>query len=131
LFAGCTAEKSAQRDLEYFEHAFDETLEIETTELRPASVGKSYSAQLRAKGQYKPYRWSLVSGRLPDGMAMDSRGVIEGSPEVPEVATFVVKVVGDTPAGAISNFGSDSHVSSRMSQLRIVVRRASEKPENP
>jgi hypothetical protein len=131
LWIGCEAQTWAQRDLELYEHAFDDSLLLVTEELHPAVVGKPYTAPLKATGQYKPYRWSIVSGRLPDGITIRERGVIEGTPEIPEVATFVVKVHGGVPGSAGAEFGGTPHISSRMRQLTLVVKRVSGNAEKP
>ena len=122
---GCAGKTWTRGNLEQFELAFDHSLVLDMTDLRPGWVGKEYSARLRATGQYKPYHWRVVDGHLPDGLSMDDQGVIEGTPEIPEVATFVVNVVGSTPQGSRSTFGLEPHVRSRMGQFTLVVKRSS------
>ena len=55
-------------------------LEILTTNLPDAAVGESYAAQLEASGGRPPLTWSLIAGSLPQALATDSSGVIQGYP---------------------------------------------------
>jgi large repetitive protein len=48
--------------------------------LPDAIAGRSYSAQLTASGGTAPYRFSLVSGTLYDGLQLSAEGVISGIP---------------------------------------------------
>jgi len=51
--------------------------------LAPGTVGQVYRATLTATGGTPPYAWSLTSGHLPAGVALDpSTGRISGSPTV-------------------------------------------------
>ena len=74
-----------------------------------ASVGSSYNATLNVSGGTAPYLFSLVSGALPPGMALnDETGNISGTPT--SAATF--------------NFGvsvSDAKGLSKQQPLQIVV----------
>ncbi len=56
-------------------------LAITTTSLANGQVGIAYSATLGAKGGAAPYTWSITSGTLPAGLALNaSTGVIAGTP---------------------------------------------------
>jgi parallel beta-helix repeat protein len=67
-------------------------LVITTTSLPTGTVGTPYSATLAASGASTPYSWSLASGRLPRGLSLSSAGVISGTPNKKETASFTVRV---------------------------------------
>jgi len=56
-----------------------------TTEtfLPEARYGGSYSYQLAASGGAPPYTWALVGFALPDGLSLDSNGLISGTTRPP------------------------------------------------
>ena len=59
-------------------------LAITTTSLPSGKVGIAYSATLAATGGTKPFTWSLTSGKLPTGVALNpSTGAITGTPSAP------------------------------------------------
>jgi subtilisin family serine protease/chitodextrinase len=54
---------------------------ITTTSLSDGEVGTSYMDTLTATGGAPPYSWSIISGTLPDGLALNgSTGEISGVP---------------------------------------------------
>src|SRR4030095_10269891 len=54
-------------------------LAIATDSLAEMSVGIQYRAQLKATGGAAPYKWSIYSGDLPDGLTLDpATGTIDG-----------------------------------------------------
>jgi hypothetical protein len=56
-------------------------LSILTDHLPPGHLRREYTAQLKAQGGTSPYRWKIVSGRLPTGLKLDpATGVIRGKP---------------------------------------------------
>ena len=55
-------------------------LAITTPLLPSATVGTSYSQPLTATGGSTPYTWQLASGQLPNGLLLDSSGVVSGTP---------------------------------------------------
>lgn len=68
-------------------------IEILTAALPPAVRGELYTVTLRARGGAVPYRWRMVTGRLPDGLEFDpDRGIISGIPEKWETTEFLVRV---------------------------------------
>jgi hypothetical protein len=57
------------------------TLQISTNSLPNGQVGSAYNATLAASGGTSPYTWSLTSGTLPGGLALNaSTGAISGTP---------------------------------------------------
>ena len=57
-------------------------------------VGVPYQATLQATGGTAPYTWSIQSGALPAGLALDSTtGAVTGTPASAGVATFTVQAV--------------------------------------
>jgi Putative Ig domain len=58
-------------------------LKLTTVSLPTATAGVRYSQKLTATGGTQPYTWSIVSGALPYGLALQpGTGVISGSPKV-------------------------------------------------
>ena len=69
------------------------SLNIVTTSLPELKTFWLLSDTLQAKGGAPPYKWSLVSGSLPDGLKLDSlSGVISGTPLVADTFSFQVQV---------------------------------------
>ncbi len=56
-------------------------LQITTSALHSGTVGQPYSATLSASGGSGAYNWTIVSGTLPNGLALNSgTGTISGTP---------------------------------------------------
>ncbi len=67
--------------------------------------GAAYRVALSAAGGMPPYRWTLVTGRLPDSLTLSSDGVVSGVPAEPGQFGFAVRVadaVGATASAALS-----------------------------
>ena len=66
-------------------------LSVTTTSLPGGVVGSAYSQTLAATGGVAPYTWSVSSGSLPAGLALDpSAGTISGTPTAVGTSTFSV-----------------------------------------
>ncbi|WP_224701845.1 fibronectin type III domain-containing protein [Devosia aquimaris] len=73
--------------------------------LASATIGNAYSVQLTASGQSGTLVWSLRTGRLPDGLALDSStGLICGTPLASALGTqsFEIAVTDQTGGGVAS-----------------------------
>jgi Putative Ig domain len=74
------------------------TLVIDNTSMPNGNVGTSYTNFLTATGGIgSPFKWSIVSGKLPDGLKMASyygmqSTVISGTPVNVQTTTFTVRV---------------------------------------
>jgi len=68
-------------------------LVITTTSLANGTVGTNYLATVSATGGVTPYTWSIASGTLPPGLALNpSTGVISGTPTTRGPWSFTVRV---------------------------------------
>ena len=74
-------------------------LTMTTTSLPAGRVNTPYSATLQASGGVQPYTWTIVSGALPPGLALNvSTGTISGTPTKVANFSFTVSVSdGATP----------------------------------
>jgi hypothetical protein len=120
---GCGHERAGlvDRELELFEEAFDDSLVIRTTSLPTAVVGTEYTFALNARGGLSPTRWKLISGKPPEGVELTEAGVLRGTPALPGVAGFIVKVEA-TNQPPPSRYGGLPHVYWRERQFMLVVR---------
>jgi hypothetical protein len=54
---------------------------VANTSLKKGAAGKNYATTLKTSGGKRPYTWSLISGSLPLGLALDgATGSITGVP---------------------------------------------------
>jgi hypothetical protein len=57
------------------------------------NAGSQYRAQLQATGGVPPYKWSIASGSLPEGLSLDpTNGVIAGVPTKAGESRITVEV---------------------------------------
>lgn len=68
-------------------------LSVTTDSLPDGQVGVRYSATLEIFGDSPSYTWSIISGRLPDGLDLnETTGTISGMPTTPGTYDFTVQV---------------------------------------
>jgi Putative Ig domain len=80
-------------------------LAITTTTLPGGSIGIAYSATLALSGGTAPFTWSIASGSLPAGLALNSAtGVISGTPTAAGSSVFTIQVVDATGSLARRRF---------------------------
>lgn len=68
------------------------TVQIANFALTNATTGYSYYYKLNASGGTAPYFWTVTGGSLPQGMVIDSTGVISGVPSKAGSYIFSLKV---------------------------------------
>jgi hypothetical protein len=66
-------------------------LNITTTSVSGATAGTAYSNPLTATGGTAPYAWTLTSGTLPTGIALQSAGSLSGTTSQAGQFNFTVK----------------------------------------
>ena len=67
-------------------------LSVDTQKAPDAVKGNAYSLKLAAVGGASGYKWTVASGKLPDGLALGEDGMISGSPTTNGSFVFVAKV---------------------------------------
>ena len=65
---------------------------ITSRSLKSGVAGIPYNVELDVFGGTQPYTWSLHTGFLPDGLELESTGVISGVPTSSDTANFTVQV---------------------------------------
>ena len=81
-------------------------LAITTTGPLSGTQGSYYDSSLTAIGGVSPYTWSIVSGSLPAGLALDSYGDLYGTPTGSGSSNFTVEVTDSaTPSPDVSILG--------------------------
>ncbi len=79
-------------------------LTITTSSLPDGTVGQPYSQTIAASGGLSPYVWSIVSGSLPSGLALDSgSGTVSGTPNTVSTLTVTVQVTDSLGGSAQAN----------------------------
>ncbi|WP_344913404.1 putative Ig domain-containing protein [Paenibacillus hodogayensis] len=80
-------------------------LKIDTTSLPSGKVGIAYKPlTIESSGGVGTRTYSLISGGLPVGMAVTSKGVFSGTPSLAGAYTFTMRVTDSQPASAIQVF---------------------------
>ncbi len=54
-------------------------LRVLTAALPEVEAGSAYQMTLQATGGAPPYRWTVIEGRLPDGLVLSAGGVVSGT----------------------------------------------------
>ena len=68
-------------------------LGIVTASLPDGTVGAAYSQTLKANGGVPPYKWSVTTGTLPNGVTLDpATGILSGAPTAAATTNFTVTV---------------------------------------
>lgn len=96
-------------------------LRIATRSLPVVTSGEPYDVSLAATGGLPPYRWALVSGNLPEGLAFSPDGVLMSDPGA-----------APPPGQWTIGFGVSDAASNRAAaslELRVIVRPPSLPPE--
>jgi uncharacterized protein (TIGR03437 family) len=75
-------------------------LVITTASLPNGNVGDPYTATLAATGGTPPYTWSVASGALPNGLSIDSAGLISGTPATAGTPSVILQVTDSAQATA-------------------------------
>ena len=79
------------------------SLVISTSSLPNGQTGVAYNATLAATGGVSPYTWSLTSGSLPAGLALNaSTGTITGTPSASVTGTPLTFKVADSSTPALT-----------------------------
>ena len=65
-------------------------LRVLTAVLPEVEAGSAYEVRLQATGGMPPYRWSVVGGQLPEGLAVSAQGVVSGTPSGGSASSMVV-----------------------------------------
>ena len=72
------------------------SLTIATSSIPNGEVATLYTVSLQASGGRTFYYWSVISGVLPSGLYLDSRGVISGTPTATGTFIFTARVADST-----------------------------------
>jgi len=80
------------------------TLTITPATLPNGAVDDDYAQSLATTGGNAPYSYLILSGGLPDGLSMDSSGVISGRPTTTGGASFTVHVADASGCVAVRNY---------------------------
>jgi len=74
-------------------HVLPPDLVITTTTLPDGVEGEGYSQTLQAQGGIPPYRWSVISSGLPDGLTLNAdSGTISGTPTNAAIGNWLFNV---------------------------------------
>ena len=79
-------------------------LSVATASLPSGVTGSAYVRPLTALGGDGAYRWVVAAGALPDGLSLDSLGMLSGTPTGAGSATFTVEVASGDGQSATADF---------------------------
>jgi hypothetical protein len=85
-------------ELEYY----GPTIVLKPAKLKPLKLGTKFKLRLRATGGTKPYLFEVDRGKLPEGVRLGPKGVLQGKPAV--TGTFRVTVLVTDGKGATQTF---------------------------
>ncbi len=103
--AGEARPLSGTIDLGAFEYASAAPVQINTSSLPYSILFRWYEQSMQASGGSASFTWSIVSGKLPPGMRLDSAtGRIHGRPRLKGNWTFTVEARDSQNATAIRQF---------------------------
>jgi hypothetical protein len=102
-----TGQTSSAMPLTISDHAVP--LQIVTAQLPDAQANAAYDVHVSAEGGVPPYRWSFVSGVLPDGVTVNATGAISGTATSSGHFFFTIGAADSSlhPAIAESSLGID------------------------
>ncbi len=91
-FMAQVTDSGSQSDTQDLVVALADPLTVTTTSLPGGTVGQAYSQVVAATGGKSPYAWSLATGSLPPGLALNaSTGAVTGTPTTAGTFGFTVQ----------------------------------------
>jgi Putative Ig domain len=97
------------------------TLQISTGALATAALASAYSQSLAATGGIAPYHWSVTSGNLPAGLALNAAGAISGTPTTAGSVAFTLQATDASSPAETASKSLSIAVSSSTSALKITT----------
>jgi len=98
------------------------SLQISNGALAGATLDVAYSQSLAATGGSAPYHWSVTSGTLPVGLALNaSSGLISGTPAAAGTSSFTVQVTDTSSPAKTASKSLGIAVSRSTSALKITT----------
>lgn len=97
-------------------------LSIATSSLPEGAVGENYSASVATEGGTPPYSWSVSSGQLPPGLALEAvTGLIAGLPSAAGHYAFTLGVRDSSTSPEIETKSLQITVNNPSTSLRITT----------
>ena len=95
---------------------------ITTDSLLDSEIGMAYKDTIKVTGTV-PFKWSITSGKLPDGLTMNSEtGEITGKPKKAGTFTFTVQVTNQVPGASAARRNYTIKIDEASNNLRFVKR---------